>query len=74
MIIMTRGCVANKNNVASSKFKVIDHTSTLFTDYNKSLFYPTHNFVLHGGFSKLHGKTSVVHEDHVASLKVKIII
>ena len=26
MIIMTRGCVANKNHVASSKFKVIDHT------------------------------------------------
>ena len=26
MIIMTRGCVANKNRVASLKFKVIDHT------------------------------------------------
>ena len=26
MIIMTRGCVANKNRVPSSKFKVIDHT------------------------------------------------
>ena len=25
MIIMTRGCVANKIHVASSKFKVIDH-------------------------------------------------
>ena len=41
---------------------------------NKSLFCPAHNFVLHGGISKLHGKTSVVGEDHVASLKVKIII
>ena len=26
MIIMTRRCVANKTHVASSKFKVIDHT------------------------------------------------
>ena len=26
MIIMTRGCVGNKNYVANSKFKVIDHT------------------------------------------------
>ena len=26
MIIMTRGCLANKNHVASSKFKVKDHT------------------------------------------------
>ena len=26
LIIMTRGCVANKNDVARSKFKVIDHT------------------------------------------------
>ena len=26
MIITTRGCVANKNQVTSSKFKVIDHT------------------------------------------------
>ena len=26
MIIMTRGCVASKNHVASSKFKVMDHT------------------------------------------------
>ena len=74
MIIMTRGCVANKNHVASSKFKVIDHTGTLFIDYNKSLLYPAHNFVLHGGISKLHGKTSVVCQDQVASLKVKIII
>ena len=43
-------------------------------DYNKSLLYPAHNFVLHGGISKLDGKTSVVREDHVTSLKVKIII
>ena len=26
IIIMTRGCVANKNHVARSKVKVIDHT------------------------------------------------
>ena len=26
IIIMTRGCDANENHVASSKFKVIDHT------------------------------------------------
>ena len=26
MIIMTGGCIANKNYAASSKFKVIDHT------------------------------------------------
>ena len=26
MIIMTRGCVADKNHVTSSKFKVKDHT------------------------------------------------
>ena len=26
IIVMTRGCVANKNHVASSKFKAIDHT------------------------------------------------
>ena len=71
MIIMTR--IANKNYVASSKFKVIDHAYTLFIGYNKSLLYPAHNFVLHGGISKLH-KTFVVREDHVASLKVKIII
>ena len=32
------------------------------------------SFVLHGGISKLHGKILVVREDHVASLKVKIII
>ena len=42
--------------------------------YNKSLLYPAHNFVLHGRSSKLHGKTSFVREDYVASLKVKIII
>ena len=29
MIIMTRGCVSNKNHVASSRFKVIDHTHKL---------------------------------------------
>ena len=40
----------------------------------KDLLYPAHNFVLHGGISKLHGKTFVVCEDHVASFKVKIII
>ena len=74
MIILTRGCVAIKNHVTTSKFKVIDHTKTLFIDYNKSLLYPAHNFVLHDGTSKLHGKTSVVREDHVASFKVKIII
>ena len=77
MIIMTRGYVANKNHVASSKFKVIDHTYTLFIDkclYNKSLLYPAHNFVLQGGNSKFHGKTSVLREDHVASFKFKIII
>ena len=74
MVIMTRRYVANKNHVTSSKFKVIDYTLTLYIGYNKSLLYPAHNFVLHGGISKLHGKTSVVCEDHVASLKVKIII
>ena len=73
MIIMTRGCVAVKNHVTSSKFKVIDHTYTLFIGYNKGLLYPAHNFVLHGGISKLHDKTSVVCKDHDASLKVKII-
>ena len=26
MIIVSRGCVANKNHLASSEFKVIDHT------------------------------------------------
>ena len=62
IIIMRRGCVANKNHVTSSIFKVID-----ILGYNKSLLYPDHNFVLHGGISKLHGKTSVVCEDHVAS-------
>ena len=72
MIIMRRGCVANKNHVASSKFKVIKHTKTLFIRYNKSLLYPAHNFVFHGGISKLHGKTFVVREDHVASLKVNL--
>ena len=71
---MTRGCVANKNHVASSKYKVNDHTLTVFIGYNKILLYPAHNFVLHGGISKLHGKTSVVRKDHVASLKVNIII
>ena len=40
----------------------------------KSLLYPAHIFVLHGGISKLHGKTFVVRKDHVASFKVKIII
>ena len=69
MIIMTRECVANKNHVASSKCKFIDHTKTLFIGYNKSLLYPTHNFVLHGGISKLHDKTLVVCEDHAASFK-----
>ena len=74
MIIMTRGFVANKNHVASSKFKVKDHTLTLIIGHNKSLLYPPHNFVLHGGISKLYGKTSVVRKVHVASLKAKIII
>ena len=40
VIIMTRGCVANKTHVASSKFKVIDYTQTLLIGYNKSLLYP----------------------------------
>ena len=71
---VSRECVVNKKHVASSKFKVIDHTSILFIGYNKSLLYPAHNFILHGGISKLHNKTSVAREDHVASLKVKIII
>ena len=53
MIIMTRGCVAIKNHVASSKFKVIDHTLTLFVGYNKNLLYPAHNSVLHGGIFKI---------------------
>ena len=48
--------------------------SKLFIGYNISLLYPAHNFVLHGGVSKLHGMTSVVCEDHVASLKVNILI
>ena len=72
MIIMTRGCVANKNHVASSKFKAIDHTYTLFIGYNKSLLYPAHNFVLHSEISKLHGKTSVVRKDHDATPVVKL--
>ena len=71
---MTRGCVAIKNHVASSKFKVIEHTLTMFIGYNKSLLYPVNNFVLHGGISKLHEKTSFVRKDHLASFKVKIII
>ena len=71
---MTRGCFPNKSHVTSSKFKVIDHTQTLFIGYYKSLIYPTHNFVLNGEISKLHGKTSVIREDRVASIKVKIII
>ena len=54
MIITTRERVANKNQIARSKFKVIDHTETLLIGYNKSLLYPAHNFVLHGGISKLH--------------------
>ena len=73
MIIMTKGCIANKKHSASSKFKVTEYTSTLFIRYNKSLLYPAHTFVLHGGISKIHGKTSVVREDHIGSLKVKII-
>ena len=72
MIIMTRGCVANKNHVASSKLKVIDNSYTLFIGYNISLLYPAHNFVLHDGISKLYGKISVVREDHVAIFKVMI--
>ena len=32
MIIMTRGCVANKNHVDSSKFKVIDNNLALYID------------------------------------------
>ena len=67
MIIMTRGCVANKNHVTSSK---CEHRPY----YNESLLYPAHNFVLHGGISKLHGKTFVVHKDHVASFRVKSMI
>ena len=67
MIIMTSECVENKNHVTSLKFKVIDYTLTLFIGYSKSLLYPAHNFVLHGGISKFHGKTSDVWEDHVAS-------
>ena len=43
---------------------------TLFIGYNKSLLYPAHNFILHGGVSKQYGKTFVVREDHVASLTV----
>ena len=74
VMIMTRGCYANKIHVASSTFKIIDHTKTLFMGYNKSLLYPAHNFFLHGGISKLHDKTSVVCEGHVASLQLKIII
>ena len=68
MMIMTRECVANKNHVTSLKFKVI------IIGYNKSQLYQAHNFVLHGRISKLHGKTSVVLGDYVASFKVKIII
>ena len=65
LIIIIRECVANKNHVASSKFKVKDHTLTLFIGHNKSLSYPAHNNVLHGGISKLHGKTYVLCKDHV---------
>ena len=72
--ILTRGCVANTNHVASLKFKVNDLTLTLSICYKESLLYPAHNFVLHGGISKLHGKTSVLREDHVARLKFKITI
>ena len=64
----------NKTHVASSKFKVKDHAETLFIGFNKNLFYPAHKFVFHGGISKLHGKTYVVCEDLVSSLKAKIII
>ena len=39
IFIMTRECVANKNHVASSKFKVIGNTLTVFIGYNKSLLY-----------------------------------
>ena len=73
MIIITGGCAAKKDRVASSKFKIIDHTETLFMGYKESLFYQAHNFVLHGGISKSQSKTFVVRENHVASLKVKII-
>ena len=74
MIIMARGCVASKDHVSSSEFKAIDHSQTLLIGSNNSLLYPAHIFVLHGGISKLHDKTFVVCEDHIASLKVNIII
>ena len=71
LIIMTRGCVANKKHVASLKVKFIDHTQTLFIGYNESLLYPAHNFVLHAGILKLWSKTPVPCKDRVVSLKAK---
>ena len=56
MIIMKRGCVTNKNHVASSSFKVIDHIKTLFIGYHKNLLYPAHNFVLYVGISNLYAR------------------
>ena len=73
---MVRRCVANKNHVARLKVKV-----TLCIGFNETCSCPANNFVMCGEILKnkladfkLHSKTSVVREDHVASLKVKIII
>ena len=73
MIIMTRRCVCKQKSCRQLKVQGHIPYLNLFIGYNKSLLYPAHNFVLHGGISKLHDKTFVVCEDHVASLKVKLL-
>ena len=49
LIIMIRGCIANKDHVARSKIKVTVGTETLCIDFNETCLCQTHNFVMHDG-------------------------
>ena len=50
IIIMTRGCVANRNHVA--RLKVVVTISTLCIGFSETCLCPTHHFVMHSGFKK----------------------
>ena len=80
MIIVTRQCVACKNHVRRSKFKVTVHTHSLCIGHvPRSKFKVTvhthslcigmscsaHNFTLHGGIWKLFGTNIIKPRQHV---------
>ena len=62
MIIMIRLFVKGKNHIACLKVKVTLYMFTWFIGCSDTCLCLIHNFVLHGGISKLFGKMNMTRQ------------